>query len=477
MKTRNKVLGAGLLALLPAGCAAVDPRGDYDEAARHIEAATGTAAAYRPGGDEVEATARGEALRRGGLELSEAVELALLNNPALQASYLGIGMSRADLVQAGLLPNPTLGLALRLPSGGGVADLDAELMQEVMGSGRRGARVRAARSALDMAVLAVAEEAVLLAERTRLGYFAALSAKERGGIASESVTVARGLLLVAEAREQAGAGTELEVNVARSELGASQLEERDAELALDEALFDLTCTLGLTRSLAVEELVSPLPGPLDWEAEEEDLVELARTRRLDLEAARHAVDAARARLEVERGGRWPSVEVGLTYERADGQRALGPAAAVTLPVFDRNQARHAKAQLLLEAAEKDLAARELAVRREVLGAYRRGRVEWETASFYRDELLPHDQRSMELSLEAYQESKVSFLSALEAQQRLLTTRRNYVARRLRCAAAGPELERALGVPLAEAMEYCATAQSRRKATIETEAANGDGNDE
>lgn len=40
------------------------------------------------------------------LGMDDAVQLALLNNRGLQASYGELGISEADLVQAGRLPNP-----------------------------------------------------------------------------------------------------------------------------------------------------------------------------------------------------------------------------------------------------------------------------------------------------------------------------------------------------------------------------------
>ena len=36
-----------------------------------------------------------------------AVQIALLNNPALQAAYEDLGVAQADVVQAGILKNPT----------------------------------------------------------------------------------------------------------------------------------------------------------------------------------------------------------------------------------------------------------------------------------------------------------------------------------------------------------------------------------
>ena len=448
MRTADLTSGAGLLLLLGAGCVAVDPRPDYDETARLVGEATGAPGVWRPEADD-EARERVAALLDGGIGIEEAVEVALLNNPELQRSLLRVGVARAERVQAGLLPNPFIGLALRFPTGGGSPEIEGELAQAIAGLWQMAPLERAAEEQLGATILTVAREAAKLAVRTRLAYYEALAAAERGAILAENVAVARELLRIAETREEAGAGSQLEVNIALSELGVSRLDERDARLSLREALFDLASTLGLPRPPAVEELVSPLPDPQECRADESLLLDLAERGRLDLEAARRAEAAARERLRAELRRRVPHAELGLSWERVDGADAVGPGVGVEIPLFDQNQAQIAKARYLHMAAERELEGLRLEVHRQVLQAHERARIEWETAAFFRDELLPHGRRNMELSREAYQEGKVSFLSALEAQQRFLEMRSEYVERRLRSAIVCPELEQALGIPLAE----------------------------
>jgi len=46
------------------------------------------------------------------------VQIALLNNKDLQATYEDLSIAQADLVQAGLLQNPVFGASLALPVAG-----------------------------------------------------------------------------------------------------------------------------------------------------------------------------------------------------------------------------------------------------------------------------------------------------------------------------------------------------------------------
>ena len=60
-----------------------------------------------------------------------AVEVALLNNPELQASYADLGIAEADLVRAGRLANPSFTFG-RL-SGNGVVEIDRAVVFNVLG--------------------------------------------------------------------------------------------------------------------------------------------------------------------------------------------------------------------------------------------------------------------------------------------------------------------------------------------------------
>lgn len=144
---RNDLFAIAWLTI--AGCATVDPRADYDRAARHVADATAQSELYRPDEDEaVDGQVR--ELLEGGITCEEAVRICLLNHPGLQAAVLSLGVARADLVQAGLLSNPSLNAALRLPSGGGLANVEAGLAQNIADLWQIPARKRAAGHALDL---------------------------------------------------------------------------------------------------------------------------------------------------------------------------------------------------------------------------------------------------------------------------------------------------------------------------------------
>src|SRR6266481_8830696 len=54
-------------------------------------------------------------LLRKPLTVDTAVQIALLNNRSLQATFEEIGLSTADLIEAATIPNPRFDLAIRFP--------------------------------------------------------------------------------------------------------------------------------------------------------------------------------------------------------------------------------------------------------------------------------------------------------------------------------------------------------------------------
>ena len=474
-----------------AGCAVVDPRADYERALGHVEAATGYSVPWRPDDQGfVERYVRD--LLADGIDADEAVQIALLNNPRIRAGFLDIGIARADLVQSGLLSNPSLSLGLRFPDGGGLANLEAGIAQNLADLWQIPARTRVSQRALDETILRVAFNTAMAATDARTAYFKALQADRKHRITKESVEIARQVVDLALARQQAGAGGEIDVNLARSELLEAELALRSAALESFEARSELAVQLGLTASPDTLDLVDDLPEPPEWTVTDDTLLTLARANRLDIRAAAGAADAAAARVREERLKVFPTLELGVGMERSERSRAqgrniladsalaslgagqptvdiapkekqgtdviIGPTLGMELPVFNRNQGGIARAELEHRQSLMQLDGLNRQVAQEIRRAHARARVAWDNVRFYRDQVLPLRETSLELGRTAYQAGRTSLLNVLAAQRALLTARAGYADSLQASAAALVELEKATGQPLNRILE--ATAATR-----------------
>ncbi len=512
------VLLATISALVLAGCATVDPRQDYETAINQISETTGYDQVYRPGDDEI-VNSKVAALLAEGITADEAARICLLNNPNLQAMFFSIGMSRADVVQSGLLSNPSLGVSLRLPSGGGLANLEAGLAQNIAELWQIPVRKRVAERTLDRTILELAHHAAQLAADAKVQYYRAVAAQRMHEISQENLKIANDLLELAIARQQAGAGTEVDVNLSRATVQEAELAVRLARLTMSEAMRNLATILGLTGPTDEMVLLDELPpaepvGPAarapDWEFPPERFVEIALAHRLDLKAAEHEVMAAAARLEEQWRMIFPFVELGIELERgqrksqggrdvlADTARAsiasggltapkiqprsergqhtdliVGPSISLELPIFDQNQAQIAKAEMAYRQSAKLLRALELAVDQQVRSAADRAMTAWDIARFYRDQSLPLAETNLQLSRESYRAGKASFLAVLEAQRFFLDTRSRYISALQGAATALPDLERTIGLPLSELMSEVGQPEEPDSAKTSVEPPVGD----
>ncbi len=493
LQRRSSVSLAAVVAWpLVGGCATVDPRPDYARAGRAISDATGSEVWFEPGEEEaIQGTIAG--LLNEGITIDEAVQVCLLNNRKLRAAFMDVGIAGADLVQSSLFSNPTLGLSIAFPEGGGRSNLQATLAQNIVDLWQIPIRRRVSERSLEAAILNVAGQASQLAVDTRSAYFAAVAADQAASIARENVGIAGQLLDAAKARQQAGAVGELDVNLARGAVYSAELEMQRARLDASAARRRLATLLGLTEDAEKLQLATTLSLPPIRGLDAEQIVEIALRNRLDVRAARLELEASRHRIDLEIARILPEFSIGAFDERnerralpgrnifADTARAsiaaggltapeiqsraerdqersqeidniFGPAFSLTLPLFDQNQAQIAKARFAYEQQSLQLDA----IEREVIQAVRQGVDQAQTArkvaEYFHEKLLPQAQANLDLSRQSYQAGRASLIVLLDAQRILLGTRRDAIVADREAAVAMAELERLTARPQATLLE-------------------------
>lgn len=443
---RVRVIVAMALVAAVSGCATVDPEPDYQRAREEVKAATGEDALYQPG-DEERVRKQVAELMKGGLTSKKAVQICLLNNRSLQQQLFEIGMRRADAVQAGLLSNPSLQLMVRFPLDGGNTNLEGGLIQNLIELWHLPARTRVAESQVDRSVLEVARRAVVLAAQAKSAYFTAVASGASLAVAEENLKTAQEFLELTRERKDAGDATQVDENAARSGFLEQQVFVRSTRFAAFEAKRRLALVLGVSVPPQDIQIAGPPLTPPEWSVDLKRLLSVAEQHRLDLRAAKKSVEAAGNAVPLERRRFLRNVGGGLAFEAVGSDVELGPAFRLEIPIFDQNQAQIAKAEFRFSQALRRLEGVAAQVSQQVRGAYERYAMAQETARVYQKELLPLQQASLELARESFAAGKTGFLSVLEAQNRLLATRRDYVNRLESVAQSIPELEAACGRPL------------------------------
>lgn len=424
---------ATLCACTP-GCSHEPDSADRDTVSAALYDRTGFELGDVGGRDDFSPLSAGEPLSEDG-----AVTLALLNNAAFHEQLAGLGLSRADVIQAGLIANPDAQVLFPL----GPKQLEATVTAPIESLWLRGPRVRAAQNLSDQKAAGLTQLALDLIRDVRLAYAELDLAKRRLALFEESSALRARVASIARARVRAGDALRLEEVTAQVDAVRAEQEARSLAHGVRIAEERLRALLGAGRE-RVPLVTAALPDAalVDWDVE--SLVAGAVAGRPDVRAAEIGVTAARERAALARYD-WLNVSaIGDANEDGDEGFEAGPGVKFTLPLFNQNQGNIARAD-----AEAELAARrhQTLVDRVILDV-REAAVRYAQArddlSAWRGRILPALAEVVELAGRAYENGETPLVQVLDTNRQLLDGRAREAQLVADLRRARAELERSVG---------------------------------
>ena len=406
-----------------------------------------------PAGGRPQAPAEPFAEPEGALTLQSALAAALRNAPRLQGFDWQVRADEARVLQAGLLPNPTLLIEGENFAGSGAfngydaAETTVFLGQLVQLGGKRAKRRRVAM--LDRELSGWDYEAARLdvfTETTRR-FVAALAARERLALAGETLRVARESLEATRTRVRAGAASSIEE--ARSEVAVATLEAEQTrrEIELEAA------RKALASSWGGEPRFTALEGRLDEVRSLPPLARISAALEENPDLARWATEVSKreAGLDLARAGAIPDVTAGLGVRHFNetDDAALVFGVEVPLPLFDRNQGERRAAQADARRARAMARASRLSLSRSLIASHGTAVAAFENARAFEERVLPQAKNAYERTQDAYRRGLFRLVDVLDSQRTLFDARTEYVNALERYHAARAELERLAGTPLDE----------------------------
>jgi cobalt-zinc-cadmium efflux system outer membrane protein len=387
---RTQIVGVSCAlgcALALAGCAVPSARDNFAATARLVAREAPQSLDWRvtPAAD-ADAQRTVDGLLADGITAGDAVAIAFLVNPQVQLELEKLEISRADLVSAATPPNPIAIVGVREP-GGRLASFYPEnnvsvgVLQNVLALLNGPERRRIARLELERTRSEVADKLVALAAQVQQAFVECLAAQGVTALRSEALQVAQQGF---DGMAAAGVNP-LNRALQHNALFGTHQAARRAQLELRTTRAHLAQIMGIIDRADDWRLSGALPALPASDPTVAELERLAPERRLDLLAARHALEARLATLRTQRRWRWlGGIEIGAFAERAaDGTSFIGPNAVVELPLLDQRQAKLLindseartalrNVQLLTQTARADIRvhAAELATTRELALQYR-----------------------------------------------------------------------------------------------------------
>ena len=305
-----------------------------------------------------------------GLSPDEAALLAVVANPLLKAVKAARGEAAAQVIQAGLLPDPTLSGSMDLPfgadSGGKVTAYGVGLEWEITSLMGRNARLTAARAHRRSVDLAVAWREWQVAEAAKLHLYRLFFAKKRLSLAREREETVKRLYGMEERGVKIGAVSGdllIQDRLMARRTMAARLRAEEAVRAEALRLKRILGVPGRWR-FRLQRGISPPPPPSAGVREE--LLRGIEERRPDLLALKMGYMSQDERLRAAIDAQFPRLAIGVNTGRdTDSVKTVGMGITLSIPIFDHNQGMIAHARARRRRLFQEYAARLFEARSDI----------------------------------------------------------------------------------------------------------------
>jgi outer membrane protein TolC len=280
-----------------------------------------------------------------GFTPDEAAVVAVVVNPTLRGERDQRGIASAQLLQAGLLPNPVLTGSLDFPYDASFPDnflaYNAGLEWEVTSLLRRDAKRKSAAWELGSVDLDIAWKEWQVAQQARTAAFDLLALQAQLEAARQAdQQLDDNMKLVQRAVDRHDktlldlAAAQTSAQDARAAVVSLERELSQQRLVLNESIgFAPNANIVIRNQSEGEGLPSHLDPPAIG-----GLLDKFEDRRLDLLALKRGYQSEDQTLRAAIWAQFPRISLGLDAARDNSNiKSIGPSISIDLPVFDRNQ--------------------------------------------------------------------------------------------------------------------------------------------
>jgi len=368
---------------------------------------------------------------KGAISLKDAISTALVRNPDLMAFSIEIRAQEAQMIQAGLFPNPEFQFQSEDFGGSGtrqgfdLSETTVQLSQLIELGGKRSKRKMIASLDRDLAGWDYRSKRADILTRVTKAFIDVLADQKRVTLKKEMVELAAKVLQTVSARVKAGKVSPIEETRAGVAFSANQIALQQAKRRLEGSRKQLATSWGDKTALfdrakgrlevlapvpsieALERLISRNPDIARWATEMEQ-----RNASLALAKAKKIPD--------------PTVSLGGKHYSDLGENAFMFSISIPIPIFDRNQGGISKARERVAKAREERQAAKLRGFWDLAEAYRSLSSAYSEALGLQTQVLPGATAAFKALRKGYRQGKFDYLSLLDAQRTLFEARAQYI---------------------------------------------------
>jgi cobalt-zinc-cadmium efflux system outer membrane protein len=355
------------------------------------------------------------------LSMRGALVRALASDFGASATVARIQGAEAGIRQAGRGPNPTVGADIENFAGTGAyrglraPQTTLYVQQPIEWGGKREARTAVAQSELEGTRMRGALRTLDLFREVEVAWIDVVSATAQIKVAEDRLSIARQLQVEIARRAESGRDPAYLQSRAEAQVALEQIAVDQGKAAARIARANLA---GYWKgganyeadNVAFENVAPPAEGKVVFNV---DTAVLETERELA---------AARVTLERARGIPDPAIRIGIRHIGDTRDTALVAGISIPLPLFDNNQGNIDRASANQRAADFDIAAAKVVLRRELTRLQARMVANATEARRINAEVVPAAERAVHLIRDGMERGGFSYVEFSDAQRTLSDAR-------------------------------------------------------
>lgn len=385
------------------------------------------------------------------ITLSKAIELGVLNNPTLKAAQAKLGISDAQILQAGLLSNPNI-----ISDNGFAEDTFRVGIEQTIELGnKRSRRIKLAKMQKDVVQQEIITTILDVRSKVRSSYIQTYNAQQKLIASREILETITNLEKIAKEREKKGNVENLDILQAEITVINAKNNIQSAKLELNEAFNSLSANIGkhLNRTIVLAPPDLMKEFNISTPMVENDktiniLIEYAYANRPEIKVIEKNIEVQNQKLKLAYSNIVPDLKmsVGADFVTGDTKRnSTFIMGSLGMPIFNRQQGviKEVKAQKIVY--ENDLDAIKIKIEQEVKNAFFGVITNAKSLNIYEKELIPHAKMIVKKSEINFKEGKSNILIPINSQEAYINTQYRYIQTLTQYEQSVSDLERAIGL--------------------------------
>jgi len=350
------------------------------------------------------------------VSLNDALQLALRQNPTVQAKESELRSVRANEITAALRPNPTASYAAEQFGLPGTDPQHTIIISQTLElGGKRRRRIDAARAATRVTGHQLEDVRRQTVLQVKTAFTNALVALEALALAEQNLKTLDDTERLQRLRVEKGDLSRLELTRIEVQRFTFERDAADARAALETAKFALRTAAGADGIANTFDVVGSLEFR-DLVYERDALIRLALENRPDLRAAEADRERATADHALARANASWDIAPQIEYQRIGPDNTIGVGMSMPLRIFDRNQGEIERTLSEIDRVAAVGRATELLVVNDVNTDFTTYRTQRERVVSLRDVYVPKATTARDTVEYAYRRGGQSLLDFLDAQR-------------------------------------------------------------